>query len=91
MPPKKRPFSSLSRTAKFYRKNKKARDKKKKTDTKVNSRKQQIQKRIESNRQRRKAKKKGKKIKNKDYDHAVKRFVNYKKNRGRKGEGARKK
>jgi hypothetical protein len=91
MPPKKRPFSTLSRTAKYYRKNKRARAVKKKTDTEINKRKEQIKKRVEANRYRAQAKKKGKDIKDKDYDHAVKRFVNYKKNRGRKGEGNRKK
>lgn len=33
MPPKKKPYSQLSKSAKYYRKNKKARDKKKEYDT----------------------------------------------------------
>lgn len=82
---------SLSKSAKYYRRNPEARRKKAQTDKKINSRKEQIKKRVESNKARRVAKRKGKNIKGKDYDHAVKRFVKTKTNRGRKGEGARKK
>ena len=80
-----------SKSAKYYRKNKAARDKKKKYDTELNSRPEQIKKRVEANRARRKAKKSGKNVKGKDYDHAVGKFVKTKTNRGRKGEGGRKK
>lgn len=55
----------------------------------LNSSKVQTQKRVESNAKRREAKAVGKNIANKDYDHAVKRFVSVKTNRGRKGEGNR--
>lgn len=79
----------LSKSALYYRKNKKARKKKQAYDAKLNKRKEQVKKRVESNRARRKAKKKGKNIKGMDYDHAVGRFVSTKKNRGRKGEGGR--
>jgi hypothetical protein len=78
-----------SKSAKYYRKNKSARDKKKAYDKALNSRPEQIKKRVESNRERRKAKAAGKNVKGKDYDHAVKRFVSVKANRGRKGEGNR--
>ena len=90
MPPKKQPKSTLSRSAKYYRENPEARENKKKTDKKINSRPEQIKKRVESNKKRTEAKKKGKSIKDKDYDHATNSFVSYKTNRGRKGEGGRK-
>jgi len=81
----------MSYSTEYYRKNPIARAKKAITDTKINARPEQIKKRVESNRARREAKKKGKNIDGKDYDHAVKAFVLTAKNRGRKGEGARKK
>lgn len=82
---------AISKSAKYYRKNKKARDKKKAYDTELNKRPEQVKKRVEANRARRKAKKNGKNVKGMDYDHAVKKFVKTKTNRGRKGEGGRKK
>lgn len=75
----------------YYRKNPKARKKKAKTDKKINARPEQVKKRVESNRARRRAKATGKNIKGKDYDHAVGGFVKSSTNRGRKGEGGRKK
>lgn len=81
---------SLSKSAKYYRKNPKARKKKAATDKKINARPSQVKKRVETNAARRKAKKAGKNIKRKDYDHAVGRFVKSSTNRGRRGEGARK-
>lgn len=80
---------ALSRTAEYYRENPDARKKKQKYDAALNKRPAQVKKRVESNRERREAKKEGKNIKGKDYDHAVKRFVSVKTNRGRKGEGGR--
>lgn len=80
-----------SKSAKYYAKNPKARKKKAATDKKINARPEQVKKRVEANRARRKAKAAGKNIKGKDYDHAVKKFVPSKVNRGRKGEGGRKK
>jgi hypothetical protein len=88
-PPKKK--GKLSRSAKFYRKSKKARAKKKKTDTKINRRPEQRRKRSEAGKARRKAKKQGRKVTGLDYDHATGRFVDSSKNRGRRGEGGRKK
>jgi hypothetical protein len=82
---------ALSKSAKFYRKNKAARDKKKAYDTQLNSRPEQVKKRVESNRAVRKRKASGKSTNGLDYDHAVKKFVKRKTNRGRKGEGGRKK
>ncbi len=75
----------------YYRKNAAARKKKAATDKKINSRPAQVKKRTEANKARRKAKANGKNIKGKDYDHAVGRFVKSKTNRGRAGEGGRKK
>lgn len=80
---------ALSRTAKFYRDNPAARKKKQRYDAALNKKPAQVKKRVESNRERREAKKEGKDIKGKDYDHAVKRFVPVKTNRGRRGEGGR--
>jgi hypothetical protein len=75
----------------YYRKNAAARKKKAATDKKINARPEQVKKRVESNRARRKAKAAGKNVKGKDYDHAVGKFVKTSTNRGRKGEGGRKK
>lgn len=75
----------------YYRKNPAARKKKAATDKKINARPEQRKKRVESNLKRRKAKAAGKNISNKDYDHATNRFISVKANRGRKGEGGRKK
>lgn len=80
---------ALSKSAKYYRRNKKAAKKKQAYDAELNKRPEQVKKRVESNRARRKAKAAGKDIKGKDYDHAVRRFVKTKTNRGRKGEGGR--
>ena len=75
----------------YYRNNPKAKKKKAKTDKKINSRPEQKKKRAESNQKRRVAKRNGQNIKGKDYDHATKRFVKSSTNRGRAGEGGRKK
>lgn len=75
----------------YYRKHPKARKKKAKKDKEINSRPEQVQKRVESNRARRRAKASGRNVKGKDYDHATKSFVKSSTNRGRKGEGGRKK
>jgi len=80
-----------SKSTKYYRENKEAREKKKKYDTKLNKRPEQVKKRVESNRAVRKRKASGKSTVGLDYDHAVGRFVKTKTNRGRKGEGGRKK
>lgn len=81
---------ALGRTAKYYRSHPEARKKKAATDKKVNARPAQIKKRMESNQKRRDAEARGQNIKGKDYDHAVNRFVKSKTNRGRAGEGGRK-
>jgi len=91
MAPKKKPKSQLSKSAKYYRDNPSARKKKAATDKKVNARTSQKRKRRESGKKRYDAKKSGKSIKNKDYDHATNRFVKSSTNRGRAGEGGRKK
>ncbi|QQV89708.1 structural protein [Cellulophaga phage Calle_1] len=88
-PPKKK--GALSKSAKFYRENPTARKKKASTDKKINARPEQKKKRSESGSKRYAAKKSGKNISGKDYDHAVGKFVPSSTNRGRKGEGGRKK
>ncbi len=75
----------------YYQNNPKARNKKKAYDKKLNARKEQIKQRVESNAKVREAKKNGKNIKGKDYDHATNSFVLVATNRGRRGEGGRKK
>lgn len=75
----------------YYRKNREARIKKALTDKKINSRPSQKKKRAEANKKRREAKKAGKNITGMDYDHATNRFVKSSVNRGRRGEGGRKK
>lgn len=81
---------ALSKSAKYYRKNKAARDKKKKYDIELNKRPERVKKRVESNRARRKAKAAGKNIKGKDYHHGTNSFIDSSKNRGMRGEGGRK-
>jgi len=81
----------MGSSTEYYRKNPKARKKKAAYDKKLGQRPEQTKKRVEANRARRKAKAAGKNIKGKDYDHAVGKFVKSSTNRGRKGEGGRKK
>lgn len=82
---------ALSKSALYFRKNKKARDKKKAYDTKLNQRPEQRKKRSELVTKNREADKRGVNRKGKDYDHAVGKYVSVKTNRGRTGEGGRKK
>ncbi len=82
MAPKKRPRATLSKSAKYYRDNPAARKKKAATDKKINSRKEQLQKRRESGRKRTAAKAAGKNIKGKDFDHKQNKFIASSKNRG---------
>ena len=91
MAPRKQPYSSLSKSAKYYRDNPEARKKKAATDKKVNARPEQRKKRSElSTKNRRHDRKYGKASRRgKDYDHFVGRYVKSSTNRGRKGEGAR--
>jgi hypothetical protein len=84
-------MAAKSKSAKYYAKNPAARKKKAATDKKINARPAQKKKRAEANKKRRDAKKAGKNIKGKDYDHATNRFVKSATNRGRAGEGGRKK
>jgi hypothetical protein len=79
-----------SRSAEYYRKNKKARDKKKKYDAKLNSSAVQTKKRVEANRARRKAKAAGKNVKGKDASHTRNGIVfkDSSKNRGSKSDSA---
>jgi hypothetical protein len=75
----------------YYKKNAAARKKKAATDKKINARPAQKKKRAEANAKVRARKKSGKSTKGLDYDHAVGKFVKTSTNRGRKGEGGRKK
>lgn len=80
----------LSKSAKFYRENKESRDKKKAYDTKLNSKKEQVQKRVEANKARRHAKAAGKNVRGKDASH-TKNGIVFKKssvNRGSKSDSA---
>jgi len=79
----------MSRSAEYYRTHRRSRLKKQAYDKKLNSSDTQTRKRVESNRARRKARKRGRNINGLDYDHAVKKFVPIRVNRGRKGEGNR--
>jgi hypothetical protein len=79
----------MGHSTQYYRDNAEARKKKQAYDKKLNARKGQIKKRVESNAKVREAKKNGKNIKGKDYDHATNSFVAVAVNRGRKGEGNR--
>jgi len=81
----------MGKSTNYYKKNTTARRKKAVTDTKINARPEQVKKRVEANKARRKAKAAGKNVKGKDYDHAVKKFVKTSTNRGRRGEGGRRK
>lgn len=79
----------MGHSTKYYQDNPEARERKKKYDTKLNQRKEQVKKRVECNKKVREAKRNGKSTKNLDYDHAVNRFVAVAVNRGRRGEGNR--
>ena len=81
---------ALSKSAQYYRDNPEARAKKKKTDTKINERPEQVKKRVEANKARREATAAGKDIKGKDASH-TKNGIVFKKssvNRGSKGDSA---
>lgn len=82
-------MTAKSKSAKYYASNPEARKKKQAYDKKLNKKKAQVKKRVESNAKRREAKKKGKDISGMDYDHATRKFVKSSVNRGRKGEGNR--
>lgn len=76
------------KSAKYYKKNPKARKKKAATDKKINSRPAQVKKRVEANRARRKAKAAGKNVTGKDASH-TKNGIRFKKtstNRGSKSD-----
>ena len=83
----------MKKTMKYYKsaKGKASYKKKLKQDVKRSTSKAGLKKRAELKRIRNKAKSDGKDIVNKDYDHATKKFVKPSVNRGRTGEGARKK
>lgn len=86
---RRRSRSSLSKSGKYFRDNPKAAAKKDAYNRKA--KKGKVGTKVERQRKRADAKKKGKNIDNKDYDHATRSFVSAKVNRGRGGEGNRKK
>lgn len=78
----------LSRTAKYYRKNKEARKKHRATSAKAQKKPSAVKNRVESNRARRRAKAQGKNISGKDASHTKGGgivFENSSKNRARNG------
>lgn len=81
----------MGSSTEYYKSHPEARKKKAETDKKINAKPEQIKKRTEANAKRAEATKKGQNIKGKDYDHATNRFVKSSVNRGRAGEGGRKK
>ena len=80
----------MKRTAKYYSKNADARRKKLRYDKEFQKRPAQVKKRVEANRANREDGTYGNGD-GKDYDHAVGKMVDQSVNRGRKGEGGRKK
>lgn len=80
-----------SKSARYYANNPKARKKKAQTDKKINARPEQKKKRAEANKGRANAKKRGVNVRGKDFDHATGKMVKTSVNRGRRGEGGRKK
>lgn len=80
----------MGRSTEYYRKNKKAREKKAKMDKKINARPEQRKKRSELTKKRRAANKRGVDTSKSDYDHATGKRVPRSVNRGRRGEGNRK-
>lgn len=72
-----------SKSAKYYQNNPAARAKKKEYDTELNRRPEQVKKRSDLIKKNREADKRGVDRTNKDYDHAVGRYVSVKTNRGR--------
>ena len=87
---RRKPRKSLSKSAKYFRDNPKAAAKKNKYNRAA--RKKALANGTSTRSERAKLRRKaGAKAKGKDYDHAVGKFVSAKVNRGRAGEGGRKK
>jgi len=74
----------LSRSALYYRKNKRAREVKALKDKEINARPEQRAKRSELVKKNREADKRGVDRTGKDYDHGSKRYIDSSKNRGKK-------
>ena len=77
-------MTAKSKSAIYYREHSEARAKKKEYDTKLNAKKEQVKKRVESNAKRAEAKKKGQNIEGMDYNHGTNSFVKSSVNRGAK-------
>ncbi len=81
---RKKPLSTLGKTARHYRSNPRSLAKKSAYAKKYNAQPRELAKRRELERRRVKDKKRGADTSNTDYDHAVGRRVPYKVNRGRR-------
>lgn len=88
-PPRKK--GKVCKSTEYLRSHPEARKKKAAADKKINARPKQKAKRRELGKKNYAADKKGVDRKGKDYDHAVKKYVKASTNRGRSGEGGRKK
>lgn len=90
MAPKKLKYSELGDTAKYYRKNPRARKVKAAKDKEVNSRDSQVKKRVELNKRRRRDKAKGVDTSKTDLAHTKKGLVrkSIKANRGSSSDSA---
>lgn len=77
-------MAALSKSAKYYRDNPDKARAKAAYDTKLNSKKEQVKKRVESNQKRAEAKKAGKDVRGLDYNHGTNSFVKSSVNRGAK-------
>lgn len=77
------------KTATYYQNNPKSYAKKKKKDAEDGKSRVRTRKRVEANKKRREAKREGRDVEGKDYDHATDKFVDSSVNRGRAGEGGR--
>lgn len=86
---RRKPKASLSKSGKYFRDNPKAAKKKDAYNRAAKKGKQGT--RVERGKKRTAAKKAGKNIEGKDYDHATNSFTSQRANRGRAGEGGRKK
>ena len=82
MAPKKKKYSELSESARWYRDNPDGRRKKASTDKKINERPDQEAKRRELGKKRYADEKKGKNLEGLDFDHLKKKYMPASKNRG---------
>ena len=91
MAPPRKKKKDLCDSARYFRDNPKARKKKDTISKRINKRPEQRKKRAELGRKNYAADKKGVNRKGRDFDHATGKYEPSKRNRGRRGEGNRKK